>query len=68
MMGDMTKSIRKWKSLNEIFLAMQAGQIRTFAEQSDAAARGVPATADESSARRAYLGHILSHDNPKRLP
>jgi hypothetical protein len=71
---------RKFRSMDDIQAAMDSGEIRTFAQQSDdqqadIAKFGIDdhskirvASALEMEARRAYIGHIISHDNPRRLP
>jgi len=73
-------AVRKFKSLDEIQAAMDSGEIRTFAQQNDdqqadIAQFGIDDKSKvrvssplEIEARRAYLGHILSHKNPRRLP
>lgn len=57
------------KNVGDVIKAMNSGKIRTFKEQSDAAAaRKGNATPLEFKARIVYIGYIMSTENPILLP
>ena len=72
--------MRKFTSIDQIQRAMNSGEIRTFEQQNEDQAADTRefglenpskirvSTPREIEARRFYILHIITHENPRRLP